>query len=167
MRSGRHRDARNLPEWSVAFWAVTSPGAIAVPLNAWLAARELGYYVADSGARVVVADRKRAALLASCGEDLGLRSLIVVRDEDAEPDDDATIFCTSGTIGVPKDASGTHRNICSNIMKVAYRGAVRQLCRGVTPVWLGGPVPHPTVLVPVLSPAAVRSWRRPSSAASR
>ena len=167
---------RNLPEWSVAFWAITGIGAIAVPLNAWLAARELAYCVADSGARVVVADGKRAALLASCGEEFGLQSLIVVPDEDVEhddgvalwddvlaaadddppapdvamePDDDATIFYTSGTTGTPKGAIGTHRNICTNVMTVAYRGAVRQLCRGVTPVWLGGPVPHPTVLVPV------------------
>lgn len=167
---------RNLPEWSVAFWAITGIGAIAVPLNAWLTARELAYCVTDSGARVVVADGKRAALLASSEEDLSLRGLIVARGEDAEgsegvalwddllaaadddppppdvairPDDDATIFYTSGTTGVPKGAIGTHRNICSTIMNVAYRGAVRQLCRGVTPVWLGGPVPHPTVLVPV------------------
>ena len=167
---------RNLPEWSVAFWAITGIGAIAVPLNAWLTARELAFCVADSGSRVVVADGKRAALLGSRGEDLSLEGLIVVRNEDKErgdgtafwddvlaatdddpplpdvaiePDDDATIFYTSGTTGTPKGAIGTHRNICTNIMSVAYRGAVRQLCRGVTPVWLGGPVPHPTVLVPV------------------
>ena len=167
---------RNLPEWSVAFWAIAGIGAIVVPLNAWLTARELAFCVTDSGARAVVADRKRAALLASCGEKLSLQGLIVVRDEEAEqsdgtalwddvlatadddppppdvaiePDDDATIFYTSGTTGTPKGALGTHRNICTNIMSVAYRGAVRQLCRGVTPVWLGGPVPHPTVLVPV------------------
>ena len=167
---------RNLPEWSVAFWAITGVGAIAVPLNAWLTARELAYCVDDSGARVVVADSKRAALLASCGSERGLRSMIVVRgegdrgddgldrwddvlagaDDDPppleatiDPDDDATIFYTSGTTGVPKGALGTHRNICTNIMTVTYRGAVRQLCRGVTPVWLGGPAPHPVVLLPV------------------
>ncbi len=167
---------RNLPAWSVAFWAVTGVGAVAVPLNAWLTARELAYCVADSGARVVVADGRRAALLAPCREELGLRGLIAARDGDAEnsegvaswddtlaaadddppppdaavePDDDATIFYTSGTTGAPKGVLGTHRNICSNIMTVAYRGAVRQLCRGVTPVWLGGQAPHPTILVPV------------------
>ena len=166
---------RNLPEWSVAFWAITGIGAIVVPLNAWLTARELAYCVTDSGSLVVVADGKRAALLASCEEDLGLRGLIVVRGEEGkssegvalwndtlaaadddqslpnvaiEPDDDATIFYTSGTTGTPKGAVGTHRNISTNIMTVAYRRAVRQLGRGVTPVWLGGPVPHPTVLVP-------------------
>ena len=60
-----------------------------------------------------------------------------------------TIFYTSGTTGAPKGAIGTHRNICSNIMTVAYRGAMKQLCRGVTPVLLGGKRPHAVTLVPV------------------
>ncbi len=167
---------RNLPEWSVAFWAVTAIGAIAVPLNAWLTAEELAYCVVDSGTCVIVADGKRADLLAGCGQDLGLRGTVVVRgggdaggagvarwedvlagadpapvlpDAGIAPDDDATIFYTSGTTGTPKGAVGTHRNLIANIMTVAYRGAVRQLCRGVTPVWLGGPQPHPVTLVPV------------------
>ncbi len=167
---------RNLPEWSVAFWAVTAIGAIAVPLNAWLTAGELAFCVEDSGSCVVVADGRRADLLAACGEAPGLRGIVVVRGEGGErggrialwedvlasapadapppdaaiePDDDATIFYTSGTTGTPKGAVGTHRNIVSNIMAVAYRGAVRQLCRGVTPAWLGGPQPHPVTLVPV------------------
>ena len=167
---------RNLPEWSVAFWAVTAIGAIAVPLNAWLTAGELAFCVEDSGACVVVADGQRADLLAACGEAPGLRGIVVVRGEGGErsgrvalwedvlaaapadapppdaaiePDDDATIFYTSGTTGTPKGAVGTHRNIVSNVMAVAYRGAVRQLCRGVTPAWLGGPQPHPVTLVPV------------------
>ena len=163
---------RNLPEWSVAFWAVTSLGAIVVPLNAWFSASELAYCIADSGARLVIADRQRADLIESV---VDVR-LIVAREHDGagregsrswedvmtmaevdasppshpiDPDDDATIFYTSGTTGVPKGAVGTHRNICSNIMTVAYRGAMKQLCRGITPAWLGGPKPHPVTLLPV------------------
>jgi len=50
---------RNLPEWPVAFFAIVSLGAIAVPLNAWWTGAELEYGIADSGARVLIVDDER------------------------------------------------------------------------------------------------------------
>ncbi|MGC1301293.1 MAG: class I adenylate-forming enzyme family protein [Caulobacteraceae bacterium] len=49
------------------------------------------------------------------------------------PDDDATIFYTSGTTGLPKGALGTHRNILTCVMSGAYvaERAVRR--RGEAP----------------------------------
>ena len=167
---------RNLPEWSVAFWAATGIGAIAVPLNAWLSADELAFCLADSGSRLAVVDARRADQLGLRLAELDLTSVIVARSDgeatigvvdrwedvlvgvpgdaalpDAmiDPEDDATIFYTSGTTGTPKGAVGTHRNILSNIMSVAYRSALKQLCRGATPVSLGGEKPHTVTLVPV------------------
>lgn len=52
------------------------------------------------------------------------------------PDDDATILYTSGTIGNPKGALGTHRNFVTNILSSAY-GAARQVLRR------GEPLPEP------------------------
>src|SRR4051794_30015451 len=49
----------NLPEWPVTFFAATALGAIAVPLNAWWAGGELTYGLADSGAKLLVADGAR------------------------------------------------------------------------------------------------------------
>ncbi|MFZ4690442.1 MAG: class I adenylate-forming enzyme family protein [Polymorphobacter sp.] len=59
-------------------------------------------------------------------------------DIDLHPDDDATLFYTSGTTGKPKGALGTHRNIVSNIMASGFAAARAYLRRGEQP-----PVPDP------------------------
>ena len=57
---------------------------------------------------------------------------------DLGPEDDATIFYTSGTTGKPKGALGTHRNIVSNIMASGFAAARAYLRRGEMP-----PAPDP------------------------
>jgi len=49
------------------------------------------------------------------------------------PEDDATIFYTSGTTGNPKGALGTHRNLCTNILSGGYAAARSFLRRGEMP----------------------------------
>src|SRR4051812_10737479 len=136
---------RNFPEWMIAFWGATAAGAIIVPLNAWWTGAELVYGIKDSGAKVLVADEERAQRLRPY-DDLDLDGIIIARNEkplekgedsfadvlgdvapdatppdvELDPEDDATIFYTSGTTGFPKGALGTHRNICTNSMSLAY-----------------------------------------------
>lgn len=62
-----------------------------------------------------------------------------------EPDDDATIFYTSGTTGAPKGALGTHRNLATNILSSGYVQARVALRRGETP-----PEPTPKVYLAVI-----------------
>ena len=69
---------RNFPEWSVAFWAAASIGAVVVPLNAWWTGPELEYGLEDSGSVVLFADRDRAQRLEDHLANLpALRAVIV------------------------------------------------------------------------------------------
>ncbi|URW77143.1 acyl--CoA ligase [Sphingomonas donggukensis] len=64
---------------------------------------------------------------------------------DIHPDDDATIFYTSGTTGAPKGALGTHRNFVTNIMSSGY-AAARMLLRRGEPI----PDPVPKTMLTVI-----------------
>jgi long-chain acyl-CoA synthetase len=154
---------RNYPEWSIAFWAASAAGAIVVPLNAWWTGPELEYGLADSCSSVVFCDAPRAAVIAERRAELpGLTHLIVAKprqpmpvDTDSfatalgdwstdvdlppiefAPEDEATIFYTSGTTGSPKGALGTQRNICGNLISLGFCNA-RSLMRST-------PKPAPT-----------------------
>ncbi|MBD3646206.1 MAG: acyl--CoA ligase, partial [Pseudomonadales bacterium] len=169
---------RNYPEWPLCFWATVACGAIVVPLNAWWTGGELEYGLSDSGSKVLFADEQRALELTDYYASLKLDKVVVARsagdpppeavrldDELArvtgkaslpevqlEPEDDATIFYTSGTTGKPKGALGTHRNICTNLASLGFAGARAMLRRGETPPSLSGEAAGETEqLAPLLS----------------
>ncbi|VXC92634.1 Long-chain-fatty-acid--CoA ligase [Oceanicaulis sp. 350] len=153
---------RNLPEFPVAFFAAAAVGAIIVPLNAWWTADELAYALDDSGARSLICDAERWAVLS--GASLSLDVLVCRADAPVDADrledvigapndwaalpdqslpdvgivadDPATLFYTSGTTGRPKGALGTHRSSVSNVLATAYAGAFAALRRGE-------PIPEP------------------------
>jgi len=85
-------------------------------------------------------------------------------DVDIQPDDDATIFYTSGTTGRPKGALATHRGVNSNIMASVVIGARAFLRRGETPpqpdpaapqsaALLSVPFFHATGCIAILNPS--------------
>ena len=149
---------RNYPEWSIAFWAAASVGAIVVPMNAWWTSRELAYGLTDSGTRLVFADEQRLGRIRDIESELPVEHFVVARcdnipegvhdfaalveggPEDIElpkvaidPEDDATLFYTSGTTGFPKGTLGTHRNFCSAAPNVRF-SVIQSMLRGGTPL---------------------------------
>ena len=149
---------RNLPEWPVVFMAALLSGAIAVPLNAWWTGTELAYGILDCGARFVFADAERLARLTDLPPSVErvfvtraanppagvtvLEDVIGVPahwgdlpegampDVALSPEDDATIFYTSGTTGAPKGALGTHRALTTNIFAAPFSISRNALRRG-------------------------------------
>src|SRR5271166_3609926 len=119
----------NVAEFPVVYYGVLRAGGIAVPMNPLLKAREVAYYLGDSGAGLIFAwhafaDEARGGAGQVNAEltvvDLsGFPDLLAciapdyeVADRDA--DDTAVILYTSGTTGQPKGAELTHGNLTSN-----------------------------------------------------
>ena len=117
--------AANSPEWIITFWATQCLGAIAVGLNSWWTPPEITYGVDLTGPKVIVADAKRAELLAAAG--VSEFELLTIEQDvprivaegagaelpsaDVDEDDPAVILFTSGTSGRPKGALHSHRNV--------------------------------------------------------
>lgn len=146
---------RNYPEWVISLFAITSIGAIAVPLNAWWNARELSYSLADCEPSLIVLDQERLELLAKCESNDSLPRVIRIRAHsnsaiasddwhdvigarrgadmphvDIDPDDDAMILYTSGSTGHPKGVVSSHRNIIHALLSWELDWELRA-CMGV------------------------------------
>ena len=141
---------RNYPEWIAAFTAITSIGAVAVPLNAWWESEELEFALNDSGARVVFADDERIQQLRKTNGCAGSLDVISVRSANGEeqgaiplesvlddsqtmpeaeihPDENMTILYTSGTTGTPKGAVSSHRAILNALLGFSARAQVSEI----------------------------------------
>ncbi|RYP85080.1 long-chain fatty acid--CoA ligase [Nocardioides guangzhouensis] len=122
----------NVPEFASLYYGVLRTGAVVVPMNPLLKAREVRYLLSDSGARLVFAWPTAAEEVAGGLERAGDTTTMIVVERDSfaellatqervddvvdrEAGDTAVILYTSGTTGQPKGAELTHGNLTSNV----------------------------------------------------
>jgi len=131
---------RNSPEWCMSFMAITSLGAVAVPMNSWWQGEELAYGLEDSGAKLAILDGPRYQRIASWlttsqlpvigldKEGAGLPDDVERLDElllstdpaaipavEIGPEDPAVVLYTSGSTGRARGVLSTQRNVLSSI----------------------------------------------------
>ncbi|WP_406003260.1 long-chain-fatty-acid--CoA ligase [Streptomyces sp. NBC_00829] len=119
----------NVPQFAAVYYGILRAGAVVVPMNVLLKAREVAFYLGDSQAKLVLAwhgfaqDAQAGAaaagtecLLVTPGDFETLLAITTAQPAVVERDasDTAVILYTSGTTGTPKGAELTHANLTSN-----------------------------------------------------
>lgn len=134
--------SQNMPNWGVSYLAITSMGAVVVPILIDFSAHEIAKILEHSEAKSIIVSEKQAdklktalprtlksAILADDFSEISLGQLELTggvqrvdsrrSEQMTEPgipgeDDLAAILYTSGTTGKPKGVMLSHRNILSN-----------------------------------------------------
>jgi long-chain acyl-CoA synthetase len=121
----------NVPYFGLAYYGVLRAGGVVVPMNVLLKAREVKFYLSDSGAKHVFAWHDFLTDAEPGAREAGTEVIAVrpgeferllaeaprqAEDVPREESDTAVILYTSGTTGTPKGAELTHFNMLANCL---------------------------------------------------
>jgi long-chain acyl-CoA synthetase len=123
----------NVPAFAVLYFAILRAGGIVVPMNPLLKAREVEFYLTNSGAKLIFTSEMSMEEVGKGAASAGAEAIAVSADcsdltdgrepvtdvVDRAPDDTAVILYTSGTTGRPKGAELTHDNLARNALVTA------------------------------------------------
>ncbi len=120
----------NVPYFPMAYYGILRLGAVVVPMNPLLKAREVQFYLEDPEAKLLFAWHDFAEAAEPGAEQADAECILVKPGEieqlvggadprrevaDRDADDTAVILYTSGTTGKPKGAELTHSNLRRNV----------------------------------------------------
>lgn len=164
----------NSPGWIIAYFAVISAGATAVPIDNLLGASEVARQLKASGVKFAFVSHRH---LEALGKESGLKkvrfflldkekgkeripgweSLLAKRVRKFTPvkeDQTASLLFTSGTTGLPKGVPLSHKNIMSNVHAIAKARVTGPGDRVLLPLPLHHAYPFTVGLLGTLSSGA-------------
>ena len=133
--------SENMPNWSIAFFAITAFGRIAVPMLSEVSHDEVENILAHSESKAIFVSRKQLGKISQ--STIERMSLVIDIDDfsfiravsecytcDGKTSiptalDIAAILYTSGTSGNAKGVMLSHRNLCANVLNSYYAYKVR------------------------------------------
>ncbi len=168
----------NMPNWGISFFAITSIGAVAVPILPDFSENEIKNIISHSEARAIFIsenlisrlgndelDKFELAILVDNLENIIDKAISGSADEkqaEVDEDDLASIIYTSGTTGKSKGVMLTHRNIVWDAQQCATIQPIKSSDRFLSMLPLSHTFENTLgLLLPVMFGASVHYMKKP------